>query len=84
MTIDDQGRVYVADATGQGVFVYATVVPGERGLDYLGFFGGEGVSNGAFHVPQRRRGRRTAVGSTWPTRATTASRCGATELAAGR
>ncbi len=51
VTLDDQGRVYVADATGQGVFVYGTWVPGERGLDYLGFFGGAGVSNGAFQYP---------------------------------
>jgi DNA-binding beta-propeller fold protein YncE len=51
LTIDGQGRVYVADATGQGVFVYGTYVPGERGLDYLGFFGGQGVANGAFQYP---------------------------------
>ena len=51
MAIDDKGHVYVADATGQGVFVYDTYTPGERGLNYLGFFGGEGVSNGTFQYP---------------------------------
>jgi len=51
MVIDDSGRVYVADATGQGVFVYDSYKPGDRGLNYLGFFGGEGVSNGAFQYP---------------------------------
>jgi DNA-binding beta-propeller fold protein YncE len=51
ITIDDKGHVYVADATGQGVFVYAPYTAGERGLAYLGFFGGEGVSNGAFQYP---------------------------------
>jgi DNA-binding beta-propeller fold protein YncE len=51
MTIDDKGRVYVADATGQGVFVYDTYRAGDRGLNYLGFFGGEGVSNGTFQYP---------------------------------
>lgn len=51
VTIDDKGHVYVADATGQGVFVYGTYVAGERALNYLGFFGGEGVSNGTFQYP---------------------------------
>ena len=43
--------MYVGDATGQGVFVYATVVAGERRLAYLGFFGGQGASNGTFQFP---------------------------------
>ncbi len=51
LAIDDEGRVYVGDATGQGVFVYATVKPDERRLTYLGFFGGQGVSNGTFQFP---------------------------------
>lgn len=51
LAIDGQDRVYVGDATGQGVFVYAAVKPGERRLDYLGFFGGLGVSNGTFQFP---------------------------------
>jgi DNA-binding beta-propeller fold protein YncE len=51
IAIDGQGRVHVGDATGQGVFVYAVLKPGERRLDYLGFFGGQGVSNGAFQFP---------------------------------
>jgi len=45
------GKVYVADATGQGVFVYSTWKPGDRSLTYLGFFGGEGVANGRFQFP---------------------------------
>ena len=59
VAVDGQGRVFVVDATGQGVFVYGTSRTGRDGrLDYLGFFGGEGVGNGAVPVPQRRRGRR--------------------------
>lgn len=45
------GRVYVADATGQGVFVFSQLKPGEQRLAYLGFFGGEGVANGTFEFP---------------------------------
>jgi len=51
VTLDETGRVYVADSTGQGVFVYGTYVAGERDLPYLGFFGGQGVSNGTFQYP---------------------------------
>jgi DNA-binding beta-propeller fold protein YncE len=51
VVIDGQDRVYVADATGQGVFVYGTLKAGEERLDYYGFFGGEGVQNGAFMFP---------------------------------
>jgi DNA-binding beta-propeller fold protein YncE len=51
ISIDGTGRVYVADATGQGVFVYDTWKAGESGLNYLGFFGGAGVSNGTFQYP---------------------------------
>ncbi len=51
MAIDGQGRVYVADATGQGVFVYSLLKPGEKRLGFLGFFGGEGVADGRFEYP---------------------------------
>jgi DNA-binding beta-propeller fold protein YncE len=51
VAIDGQDRVYVGDATGQGVFVYGTLKPGETHLQYLGFFGGEGASNGQFLFP---------------------------------
>lgn len=51
IAIDANDRVYVGDATGQGVFVYAGAKPGEMSLDFLGFFGGEGVSNGTFQYP---------------------------------
>ncbi len=49
--IDDKGRVFVTDSTGQGVFVYR--VPGEDSprLEYLGYFGGEGIADGAFRYP---------------------------------
>jgi DNA-binding beta-propeller fold protein YncE len=45
------GRVYVGDATGHGVFVYATATPDSRALEYLGFFGGQGVQDGTFQFP---------------------------------
>lgn len=47
----ENGRVLVGDATGHGVFVYATLEPGERTLKYLGFFGGQGATNGTFQYP---------------------------------
>ena len=31
--------------------VYGTFVPGEASLTYLGFFGGQGVTNGTFQYP---------------------------------
>jgi sugar lactone lactonase YvrE len=49
--IDGSGRVFVADSTGQGVFVYRAPSGDERRLDYLGFIGGEGVSDGLFEYP---------------------------------
>jgi len=51
IAIDDQGRLYVGDATGQAVYVYATVKPGENRLEYLGTFGTMGAENGAFRFP---------------------------------
>jgi DNA-binding beta-propeller fold protein YncE len=44
-------RVYVADSTGQTVFVYGVVKPGENRLPFIGAFGGQGISNGQFQFP---------------------------------
>lgn len=51
LAVDGQGRLFVADASGQGVFVYHAPSEGERLLQYLGFFGGEGISDGTFEYP---------------------------------
>jgi tripartite motif-containing protein 71 len=51
LAIDGQGRVFVADPTGQGVFVYRAPSSGQRLLEYRGYVGGEGVSDGMFEYP---------------------------------
>jgi DNA-binding beta-propeller fold protein YncE len=51
VAVDGQGRVYVVDTSGQSVFVYGTYQEGASGLEYLGSFGSQGVSNGAFAYP---------------------------------
>jgi DNA-binding beta-propeller fold protein YncE len=51
IAVDGSGRVLVADSTGQGVFVYRAPAGDERLLQYLGFVGGEGVSDGVFEYP---------------------------------
>jgi DNA-binding beta-propeller fold protein YncE len=51
LAVDGSGRVLVADSTGQGVFVYRAPAGDERRLQYLGFVGGEGVSDGTFEYP---------------------------------
>ena len=51
LAVDGQGRVFVADPTGQGVFVYHAPGSDERVLTYLGFVGGQGVSDGTFQYP---------------------------------
>jgi DNA-binding beta-propeller fold protein YncE len=51
VAVSGDGRVYVADATGQGVFVYSTLKEGERRLEYLGYFGGQGIEDGSFQFP---------------------------------
>jgi DNA-binding beta-propeller fold protein YncE len=51
VAVDVSGRVLVADSTGQGVFVYRAPAGDERRLQYLGFVGGEGVSDGMFEYP---------------------------------
>jgi DNA-binding beta-propeller fold protein YncE len=49
--VDEGGRVFVADATGQGVLVYRAPSGESRRLDYLGFVGGEGVADAQFEYP---------------------------------
>jgi DNA-binding beta-propeller fold protein YncE len=51
VTVDGQGRVYVVDTSGQSVFVYGTYQEGSSRLEFLGSFGSQGVSNGAFAYP---------------------------------
>ena len=51
VAIDGKGRVYVVDTTGQGGFVYSTVAPAKDRLEYLGYFGGQGISDGTFQYP---------------------------------
>lgn len=51
LAVDGSGRVFVADSTGQGVFVYRAPSGDSQRLDYLGFIGGEGVSDGLFEYP---------------------------------
>lgn len=51
VAVDGQGRVYTVDTSGQAVFVFGTVKPGEERLGYLGGFGAEGVTDGAFAFP---------------------------------
>jgi DNA-binding beta-propeller fold protein YncE len=51
VAVDSGGKVHVADATGQGVFVYRAPTGDTRRLDFVGFFGGEGVEDGKFAFP---------------------------------
>ena len=51
VAVDDQGRVHVGDATGQGVFVYRGPTTDSKRLDFVGFFGGQGVEDGKFEFP---------------------------------
>jgi DNA-binding beta-propeller fold protein YncE/predicted nucleic acid-binding Zn ribbon protein len=51
VAIDEGGKVYVADSTGQGVFVYRALAADAQRLDFIGFFGGEGVADGRFEFP---------------------------------
>jgi DNA-binding beta-propeller fold protein YncE len=51
IAVDSSGRVFVGDATGQGVFVFRVPDDTSRRLEYLGFFGGEGVADGRFSYP---------------------------------
>jgi DNA-binding beta-propeller fold protein YncE len=51
LAVDGEGRVFVADTTGQGVFIYRAPSGDESRLEFLGFIGGEGVSDGMFEYP---------------------------------
>jgi DNA-binding beta-propeller fold protein YncE len=51
VAVDDGGKVYVGDTTGQGVFVYRALDADGGRLDYIGFFGGEGVADAQFQFP---------------------------------
>jgi DNA-binding beta-propeller fold protein YncE len=51
LAVDGHGRVFVADSTGQGLFIYRPPSGDERRLEYLGYVGGEGVSDGMFEYP---------------------------------
>jgi DNA-binding beta-propeller fold protein YncE len=49
--IDDRGRVYVVDTTGQTVKVYHSIKQGDITPAYIGQFGVEGTTDGAFGFP---------------------------------
>lgn len=49
--IDDSGRVYVVDTTAQGVQLYHTLADGDRQPKYIGRFGVQGTTDGAFQYP---------------------------------
>lgn len=51
VAVDGQGRVHVVDATGQGVFVYKVPTSTSQRLEFVGFVGGQGVSDGQFQFP---------------------------------
>ena len=53
VAVDDQDRVFIGDATGQGVFVFRAPSgdASNRVLEYIGFFGGQGVADGTFSFP---------------------------------
>ena len=44
-------RVYVADVTGQGVFTYRPVSAQDERPSFVGFYGGQGVGEGQFQLP---------------------------------
>jgi DNA-binding beta-propeller fold protein YncE len=47
----DDGRVFVCDATAQGVFVFRPPSADTPRLEYVGFFGGAGIEDGKFSFP---------------------------------
>jgi DNA-binding beta-propeller fold protein YncE len=51
VVVDDKGRLFVVDTSGQGVSVYRSLQDGGESLEYLGFFGGQGVADAAFAYP---------------------------------
>jgi tripartite motif-containing protein 71 len=53
VTVDGSGLVYVTDASGQAVFAFRALKPGERRLGFVGMFGTQGVTEGAFEFPNQ-------------------------------
>lgn len=51
LSIDDEGRVQVCDATAQGVHVFRVLGEGATDLQYLGFFGSQGIGDGQLSFP---------------------------------
>ncbi|MEI7743793.1 MAG: hypothetical protein WCK58_08605 [Chloroflexota bacterium] len=51
IAVSSDNKVYVVDSTGQAVSVFTTVKEGQRTLDFLGTFGGEGIGDGKFEFP---------------------------------
>ena len=51
LAIDNQGRAFVVDTSGNGGLVYAPLKDGDRTPEYLGFFGGHGLADGQFAFP---------------------------------
>ena len=51
VVVDDQNRVYVVDTSGHVVQIYKTLGAGDRTPTYLGSFGTEGITDGAFEFP---------------------------------
>lgn len=51
LAVDGRSRIYIGDSTGQGVLVYRLTEGDSPVLEYLGFFGGEGIADGRFSFP---------------------------------
>jgi sugar lactone lactonase YvrE len=51
LSIDDEGRVQVGDPTAQGVHVFRVLGEGATELQYLGFFGSQGIGDGQLSFP---------------------------------
>lgn len=51
VAIDGSGRAFVADTMSHSVFVYRGSAEDGASLDYLGFFGNQGVEDGLFRYP---------------------------------
>lgn len=51
LAIDEQGRIFVADTTGQHIAVYREPSGDTKNLDFLGTFGDQGAGEGKFNFP---------------------------------
>jgi DNA-binding beta-propeller fold protein YncE len=51
VAIDGSGRAFVVDTMSHSVFVYRGSAEDGASLDYLGFFGSQGVEDGLFRYP---------------------------------